>query len=432
MTIRSSGIVDVANQLHTGGLGSISNIWYSLALYQPTAGRGSALYLLAADSGDTASDGAEIWLEPGTSPELVIANREGDDIEFRTPATNTRLVIKDDGDIGIGTTNPGYKLDVVGNRIRLRTGTKSITLRTDGAETDLEATNGDLFIRSTTGDTIIQPWGGRVGVGTASPVTLVDVDSSTSSDGYAIDGMKALGGYSGNVLLRINPDGDFTGGIYIDEEPLYVPAGLRVGGYSTTSPDPDELLVDGACGIRTTSPVGALDVRGDEVRIWTGTGTNNYATLAGELYVQGQLEVDSTINTPATYSYPVVTGRDVRITSIGWLGTSTSSERYKENIAPLEDDFLKILKAQPVTYTCKETKEPGIGFIAEDLDEIGLHHLVFYDTEGRPDGIRYDAVSLYLLEIIKTQNEEINNQQQQIEELKNEIDEIKELLNMNE
>src|SRR5262249_38743943 len=36
-------------------------------------------------------------------------------------------------------------------------------------------------------------------------------------------------------------------------------------------------------------------VRGDEVRIWTGAGTDTNATSAGELYVEGDLEVDGTV-----------------------------------------------------------------------------------------------------------------------------------------
>src|SRR5262249_13788852 len=39
----------------------------------------------------------------------------------------------------------------------------------------------------------------------------------------------------------------------------------------------------GPVGIGTTAPTGNLDVRGDEVRIWTGAGTDTNATSAGEL-----------------------------------------------------------------------------------------------------------------------------------------------------
>ncbi len=86
-----------------------------------------------------------------------------------------------------------------------------------------------------------------------------------------------------------------------------------------------------------------------------------------------------------------------------------SSLRYKENITPLKDDWTKILQLQPVTYT-----RPGnpmrweYGYIAEEIDSIGLTTMVGYDAEGKPEDVRYDKMILYLVEMLKIQQEEIN------------------------
>ncbi len=53
------------------------------------------------------------------------------------------------GDIGIGTSTPATKLNVVGNRIRLGDNNKRIDLRTDGAAVDLHSETDHLYIRST-------------------------------------------------------------------------------------------------------------------------------------------------------------------------------------------------------------------------------------------------------------------------------------------
>lgn len=85
-----------------------------------------------------------------------------------------------------------------------------------------------------------------------------------------------------------------------------------------------------------------------------------------------------------------------------------SSRRHKENIKPLEDDFSALLKVEPKTYT-----RPGkpnrweIGYIAEDFHEMGMAKLVQYDTKGRPDGINYEKICLYLTEVVKTQQTQI-------------------------
>lgn len=48
-------------------------------------------------------------------------------------------------------------------------------------------------------------------------------------------------------------------------------------------------------GIGSTAPLSRLEVRGGAARVWTGAGTNTNAASSGELYVEGDLEVDGTI-----------------------------------------------------------------------------------------------------------------------------------------
>ncbi|MCP4121124.1 MAG: tail fiber domain-containing protein, partial [Bacteroidetes bacterium] len=87
-----------------------------------------------------------------------------------------------------------------------------------------------------------------------------------------------------------------------------------------------------------------------------------------------------------------------------------SSRRYKSNIRNLEDDFSLILKAQPKTYT--RPHSPNIrefGYIAEEMDSLGLTKLVDYDSLGIPDGFNYEKMILYVNEILKVHHEELTN-----------------------
>lgn len=97
--------------------------------------------------------------------------------------------------------------------------------------------------------------------------------------GTAKDCIGAGGGGGGSGTVNTGVSGYFS----------YYPSN------GTTVDDQTALFLSGSSvGVGTTSPVGALNVVGDEARIGSG-GTNTNATAAGELYVQGDAEVDGTV-----------------------------------------------------------------------------------------------------------------------------------------
>lgn len=90
---------------------------------------------------------------------------------------------------------------------------------------------------------------------------------------------------------------------------------------------------------------------------------------------------------------------------------STSSRRYKQDIT--EYNSKTILEACPVLYRDKgEVSQYGdearmhLGFIAEDLHDLGLSELVGY-IDGQPDSVFYDRISAALLVVIKDQEQRI-------------------------
>lgn len=102
------------------------------------------------------------------------------------------------------------------------------------------------------------------------------------------------------------------------------------------------------------------------------------------------------------------TGAALGIQSDGRIVKATSSARYKENITPLSTDFSRLLQAEPKRYT-----RPGrphdweIGFIAEELDALGLKQLVVYDEQGRPDALMYDRMVVYIIPLLREQQQRI-------------------------
>jgi hypothetical protein len=76
---------------------------------------------------------------------------------------------------------------------------------------------------------------------------------------------------------------------------------LYIANNSTTSLiygefDNQLVVIDGSLGVNHTStPVGGLDLRGDELRVWDGSAAVTYAYNEGDLYVEHTLEVDDEI-----------------------------------------------------------------------------------------------------------------------------------------
>jgi hypothetical protein len=95
--------------------------------------------------------------------------------------------------------------------------------------------------------------------------------------------------------------------------------------------------------------------------------------------------------------------------STGEIGYDNSTRRDKRDITPLTDDFGKVMQLQPRKYTRPENRENWeIGYIAEEAKSLGLDHLVFYDEENNPDGINYRKLCLYLVEIVREHERQLN------------------------
>ena len=104
--------------------------------------------------------------------------------------------------------------------------------------------------------------------------------------------------------------------------------------------------------------------------------------------------------------------------STGRFFYDNSSRRFKENITPLRIDCKKILEATPVSYTRPGNNEHiEIGYIAEDMQDLGLDYLVFTDAEGVPDNFNYEKMILYVVEILKEHENDIANLKAENEKL---------------
>lgn len=107
---------------------------------------------------------------------------------------------------------------------------------------------------------------------------------------------------------------------------------------------------------------------------------------------------------------------------------SSSSKRYKKNITHYEfEGPEKLLNLAPVKYQYKRSKrenhqvtnkEWAYGYIAEDVLAAGVHEVVAYTKDGEVEGIDYGLLSVFVLELVKKQQNEIESLRQEVAKLR--------------
>jgi hypothetical protein len=117
------------------------------------------------------------------------------------------------------------------------------------------------------------------------------------------------------------------------------------------------------------------------------------------------------------------TGTDVVVDANGKLWKKSSSLRYKQNVRKLESTPEQLLQLQPMRFQWKSTGEEDIGLIAEEVEKT-IPDLVIHDNQGRPDAVKYDKITVYLLELVKSQQDQVDVQQKQIEALKAKLEKL--------
>ena len=150
--------------------------------------------------------------------------------------------------------------------------------------------------------------------------------------------------------------------------------------------------------------IGNRGVAGDTSRIRIGTnGTHTSTFIAG---IRGA---------------PVASGVPVVVSSNGQLGTVTSSERFKQNIKPMEKASEAIMALKPVTFRYKgefdPERIPQFGLIAEQVEKVNPD-LVVRDDDGKVMTVRYEAVNAMLLNEFLKEHKKVEEQDREVQEQK--------------
>jgi hypothetical protein len=187
-----------------------------------------------------------------------------------------------------------------------------------------------------------------------------------------------------------------NGALYYNRGNRNIAVGAGAGGSLTTGSDNIDIGTPGLAGESQTIRIG---------------------TIQTKVYIEGIGPHDASNGLP------------VYIDLLGQLGTGPvcpaqcqpSSERFKENIKPMDKASEAILALKPVTFRYKkEFKPKGIpqfGLVAEEVQKVNPD-LVVRDPQGKPYGVRYDAVNAMLLNEFLKEHRTVQEQKATIAELK--------------
>jgi len=286
-------------------------------------------------------------------------------IQFYANGAERMRIDGSTGNVGIGTTSPGVKLETAGlirsNGSTLLSGFQIINNGSDSGGMFSEScwkgsgSSNNLAISAYSGNKIsffhnggsteamTISTSGLVGIGTTSPVASNKLTIDNGSDSYG---------------LVINSTAD---------------AGLKLSCNGT-----NHTFFAGSNTVFSLEHTNSIQLR-----------TNN----ANRLIISnvGRVRMPEVYNVAGT-------GSALYIESDGNLFRIVSAGKYKDNIRYHNVDGNAVYQLRPISYTLKAKPDAPeqIGFLAEDVEQVE-RRLVYHNDEGEPDSLYYDRINVLLV-----------------------------------
>ena len=124
----------------------------------------------------------------------------------------------------------------------------------------------------------------------------------------------------------------------------------------------------------------------------------------------------------------MVSGAAVVVNAGGQLGVTASSERFKDEIKPMDKASEVILALKPVTFRYKKEIDPDsipqFGLVAEEVEKVNPA-LVTRDADGKVYTVRYEQVNAMLLNEFLKEHRRVERQECKIQEQETTIAQLK-------
>ena len=394
--------------------------------------------------------GASMYMN---ATENYSALNKGTNIRFSTTANGTNTVVErmridQNGNVGIGTTAPVYKLDV-DNSFRIKTTSLNSRIEMRGGSDGTNSSSIYLYNPSNQLNTVLSDgtynsyfnvFGGNVGIGTTTPSAKLEINGGAP--------LKVIGP-NGRLIFDIGAMDAGMSGIAIGYGTTYngfamtnsgfIQAETQGGGFRNLLLNP----LGGNVGIGTITPSHVFEVRNPALNPQLQVGTTSLLSNRGSiLFGRSALwEVGSDIfvsnsddffivqASTGQYAVTIDVSRNVGINTtapsfkLDVVGTAncssntwTSDRRKKQNIQPLILTGLDVInKLKPVTFEWIKVEDDGMkgtqmGFIAQELEEVLPSMVVTANNDEQSKAVKYNELLPVLVKAIQelsTQNKEL-------------------------
>ena len=370
-------------------------------------------------------------LSAPTDPTLYINRPTGYDIRFREDNSD-QMAIDTGGNVGIGSTAPNSKIDIVssseapsttgdgvGGNLRLSIGTavtdESLFFGVNsGGYSWIQAIDPGNAHRNL----VLNSEGGYVGIGTTTPQTKFVVSNGAASDGLEFHPTGGVGGSSAFIQAYNrsgSPSPYYDLGLFVED--MYFWSENYGAGVSMT------ITSTGKVGINTTSPATALNVSGTSSPFNQLTLTDT--TSGGTTYVHRKSGAIIEFYNSANGAYAGA----VNTTGAYY---SSSDSRLKKDITTAPPALDKIMKLRPITYhSLKQSQNDpvNVGFVAQEVAKIFPEAVVENSGNSGYLGLTYQYIFTYGISAIQEQQRLIDKQQTQIQAQQTQIDDLQTQIN---